>query len=75
MQRRSLVLAAAALAAGATRAQPHSDPPHTLPVAPSSPDPYAELQGGVPDRVTQEQEQESQRVALEAFLGVGVNHR
>jgi len=43
MQRRNLVLAAAALAAGAARAQPHSGPHHTLPVAPSSPDPYAKL--------------------------------
>lgn len=46
MQRRTLVLAAAALAAGATRAQPHAGALHTLPVAPSSPDPYAKLQAG-----------------------------
>lgn len=48
MQRRNLVLAAAALAAGATRAQQHSGARHTLPFAPSSPDPYARLQGGLP---------------------------
>lgn len=60
MQRRNFVLAAAAFAAGATRAQPHPGAHHTLPVAPSSPDPYAKLQGGVPHHVTPEQE--SQRV-------------
>lgn len=56
MQRRSLILAAAALAAGATRAQQHSGAHHTLPFAPSSPDPYAKLQGGVPHHMTPEQE-------------------
>jgi len=60
MQRRNLVLAAAAFAATAVRAQPHTGPHHTLPVAPSSPDPYAKLQGGVPHHMTPEQE--SQRV-------------
>ena len=60
MQRRNLVLAAAALAAGTTRAQQHPGAHHTLPVAPSSPDPYAKLQGGVPHHMTPEQE--SQRV-------------
>lgn len=60
MQRRNLVLAEAAFAAGTTRAQQHSGPHHTLPVAPSSPDPYAKLQGGVPHHMTPEQE--SQRV-------------
>ena len=33
---------------------------HALPVAPSSPDPYAKLQGGAPHHMTPEQE--SQRV-------------
>lgn len=56
MQRRNLIRAAAALAAGATRAQPHSGAHHTLPVAPSSPDPYAKLQGGVPHHMTPELE-------------------
>ena len=60
MQRRNLVLAAAALAAGTTRAQQHPGTHHTLPVAPSSPDPYAKLRGGVPHHMTPEQE--SQRV-------------
>jgi hypothetical protein len=60
MQRRNLVLAAAALVTGATRAQQHSGTHHTLPVAPSSPDPYAKLQGGVLHHMTPEQE--SQRV-------------
>ena len=60
MHRRHLVLAAAALAAGATRAQPHTSAHHTLPVVPSTPDPYAKLQGGVPHHMTPEQE--SQRV-------------
>ena len=60
MQRRNLVLAAAALAAGTTRAQQHPGTHHTLPVAPSSPDPNAKLQGGVPHHMTPEQE--SQRV-------------
>jgi hypothetical protein len=59
MQRRNLVLAAA-LATCATRAQQQSGPHHTLPAAPSSPDPYAKLQGGVPHHMTPEQE--SQRV-------------
>ena len=59
MKRRNLVLAAA-FAAGATRAQRRPVPQHTLPVAPSSPDPYAKLQGGVPHHMTPEQE--SQRV-------------
>ena len=38
----------------------HPGTHHTLPVAPSSPDPYAKLQGGVPHHMTPEQE--SQRV-------------
>lgn len=60
MQRRNLLLAASAFAAGAARAQQHSGTHQTLPVAPSSPDPYAKLQGGVPHHMTPEQE--SQRV-------------
>ncbi len=60
MQRRNLVLAAAALATGAARAQQHTGSHHTLPVAPSSADPYAKVQGGVPHHMTAEQE--SQRV-------------
>ena len=60
MQRRNLVLAAAALAAGTTRARQHPGTHHTLPVAPYSHEPYAKLQGGVPHQMTPEQE--SQRV-------------
>ena len=56
MQRRNLVLAAAAFAAGASRAQQHSGTHHTLPIAPSSPASYAKLQGGVPHHKTHEQE-------------------
>ena len=60
MQRRNLVLAAAALAAGTARAQQHPGTHHTLTVAPSSPEPYAKMQGDVPHHMTPEQE--SQRV-------------
>ena len=56
MQRRNLVLSAAALATGAARAQHHTGTLHTVPVAPSSPDPYTKLQGGVPHHMTPEQE-------------------
>lgn len=62
MQRKTLVLAVAALAAGAARSQQHSGTHHALPVAPSSPDPYAKLQGGVPKHITFEHE--SQRVTV-----------
>ncbi|MDO8371015.1 MAG: hypothetical protein V4573_05980 [Pseudomonadota bacterium] len=55
MQRRNLVLAAAAFEAGATRAQQHSGSHHTRSIVPSSPDPYAKLQGGVPHHMTPEQ--------------------
>ena len=55
MQRRNFVLATAlAATTGAARAQ------HHLPVAPSSAEPYARLQGGVPHHMTPEQE--AQRV-------------
>jgi hypothetical protein len=46
LQRRNLVFAAAAFAACAARAHPHSSAYHTLPVAPSSPDPCVKLQCG-----------------------------
>ena len=60
MHRRSLVLGTAACAlAGTARAQ-HAAPHDTLPVAPSSNEPYARLQGGVPHHMTPEQE--AQRV-------------
>jgi hypothetical protein len=60
MQRRSFVLATAACAvAGAARAQ-HAAPHDTLPAVPSSKEPYARLQGGVPHHMTPEQE--AQRV-------------
>jgi len=58
MQRRHLVLAAGAALAGCARAQHAGHAP--LPVAPSSPEPYARLQGGVPHHLTPEQE--AQRV-------------
>ena len=54
MQRRRLILASAAMALGGpARAQ-------SLPAAPSSPEPFARLQGGVPHHMTPEQE--AQRV-------------
>jgi N-acetylneuraminic acid mutarotase len=60
MQRRSFVLATAACAvAGAARAQ-HAATHDRLPPAPSSKEPYARLQGGVPHHMTPEQE--AQRV-------------
>jgi hypothetical protein len=60
MQRRSFVLATAVCAvAGAARAQ-HAATHDTLPPAPSSTEPYARLQGGVPHHMTPEQE--AQRV-------------
>lgn len=60
MHRRSFVLATAACAvAGAARAQ-HAATHDTLPPAPSSKEPYARLQGGVPHHMTPEQE--AQRV-------------
>ena len=60
MHRRSFVLATAACAvAGTVRAQ-HAATHDTLPAAPSSKEPYARLQGGVPHHMTPEQE--AQRV-------------
>lgn len=59
MQRKNLVLAAAAFTTDATRVQQHAGTHHTLPLAPSSPDPYAKLQGGVAHHMTPEQESPS----------------
>ncbi len=59
MQRRRLLCASmGALLVGAARAQ--QPVPPALPVAPSSPNPYARLQGGAPHHLTPEQE--AQRV-------------
>jgi len=56
MHRRSFVFATAACAvAGVARAQ-HAATHDTLPPAPSSKEPYARLQGGVPHHMTPEQE-------------------
>ena len=60
MQRRNFKLAAAAFGTSATRGQQYPGPQHTLPVAPSSPGPYAKLQVGAPHHMTPERE--SQRV-------------
>jgi N-acetylneuraminic acid mutarotase len=55
VQRRRFVLATAAAAVGgAARAQQAA--PQRLPIAPSSAEPYARLQGGVPHHMTPEQE-------------------
>jgi N-acetylneuraminic acid mutarotase len=65
MQRRNLLVSAASAAfVGVATAQTSGGASHAghvpLPTAPSSPDPYARLQGGVPHHLTPEQE--SQRV-------------
>jgi N-acetylneuraminic acid mutarotase len=61
MDRRSFVLGGAALLTGAAAAHAqHAGHHPTLPAAPSSTEPYAKLQGGVPHHMTPEQE--AQRV-------------
>jgi N-acetylneuraminic acid mutarotase len=56
MQRRRFLCGASALLAGWADAQPHDGHP-SLPEAPSSPDPFARLQGGgMPHHLTPEQE-------------------
>ena len=65
MDRRSFVLGSAAAIAGAAAAHAqHAGHPPVLPAAPSSTEPYAKLQGGVPHHMTPEQEK-IYRAALE----------
>ncbi|MGM4990799.1 Kelch repeat-containing protein [Tardiphaga sp. 841_E9_N1_2] len=60
MDRRSFVLGSAAVVAGGASARAQHAGHPALPAAPSSKEPYAKLQGGVPHHMTPEQE--AQRV-------------
>ena len=55
MDRRSFVLGSAAVVAGGVSARAQHAGHPALPAAPSSKEPYAKLQGGVPHHMTPEQ--------------------